>query len=351
MLLPMKTDLPAAAGVAAWNNAAENSHVAWRALEQIPGQAAVEASWRQVAGDAFPAMRAALLERDPGPATRVPCPRSCGCAHVVIRDGPGDLVGVCDCDPWNCDDLPLRAEDTVVWRLSWPHLARGLCRALELEPQAAGFELANTRQIGSWSAGAVPVICAVQTTPGACRQVIAELAARLRRPFILLLPTRRLLNANALEVLAHCGAAEFDLESNFLISPAGTLQCRRRPGELFARFNAEPEAMEQETAQQAFALVRQLDQEQPLRPPSVLTTFRLYCMEELSTGAIARKFGCSRATVVARLKTIKDRIGADPSSLRRYSAHLAGLDHALAQPGARRIRPRDLIYDAPEERE
>ena len=77
----------------------------WQALEEVPDGIGVAAEWRRYAGDAWPAFRAVFLETQTERAASYPCPHGCGCAHRVVTHGDGRIVAVCECDPWNCDDI------------------------------------------------------------------------------------------------------------------------------------------------------------------------------------------------------------------------------------------------------
>src|SRR5207253_2230014 len=66
------------------------------------------------------------------------------------------LLAVCTCDPWNCPDLELTPAELVIHELNWPKLARALCLGLGLDFKFTEFSLQQTRQLGSWSADAVP---------------------------------------------------------------------------------------------------------------------------------------------------------------------------------------------------
>jgi hypothetical protein len=300
------------------------------------------------AGEEFSVFRDGFLRWTASEAASYPCPHGCGCAHEIIRHADGSVVGVCVCaDLGGCPDLHLSAEHIVVWELNWSKLARGLCQAFGLESKTASFDLGHTRQVGSWSAEAVPVILTIQSQRDHFLHAVGQLAARLRQKFILLTPTHRWVDAAAKEILAQAGAEVFCLDSHLLLVGKGVLNSRTRPGDLFSAFNPQPkEALGEETARQAFALIQQLDASPAFaKPPSALTVFRLYCMEELSAERIARKLGCSKGTVINRLNLIRQKTGSDPGALRKFSPHLQSLEETLTDPRAARIRRRNLVCE------
>src|SRR5512133_3331893 len=198
----------------------------WAGLE-LGRLADVSAVWRTRLGRQWAAFQAAFLERTRELASHYPCPRDCGCAHEVVSEGDA-FVAVCRCEPWNCDAFALSAEDLAVWRLSWARLGRALCAALGLDPRPGAVDLPRTRQVGSWSAAAVPVLVTIPGGGAPLRGVIADLSARLRRPYILLAPTSRLLDAAGIERLSDAGASSTWNRSWLSVRTAGCGRCGRR---------------------------------------------------------------------------------------------------------------------------
>src|SRR5437016_794604 len=80
---------------------------------------------------------------------------------------------------------------------------RAIGKAFGLQSKTTQFDLLCTAQIGSWSSDTVPVILTIQWNGHELPAVIAELALRLKRPFILLSPTNTHLTAHCQELLAH----------------------------------------------------------------------------------------------------------------------------------------------------
>lgn len=316
----------------------------WPALDTGGGGKRVATAWQARLGALFPAFKTAFLQRAAGLASSYPCPRECGCAHEVIPEGPDEYVAVCRCERWNCDAFAVAPEALALWELSWSRFGRALCAGLGLQTRAAETGLPNTRQIGAWSAAAVPVLLTLPGHPDDLRQVAAELGTRLRRPYLLLAPTSRHLTAVCLELLADAGAGFFDLASHVVFTPSGELQPLKAPGELFSRFTPEPAQTDGEVVERAFALVKALDSERPLAPPSIVTTFSHYCLEGFNVSRIARKFRCSRATVLHRLALIRRRTGTDPNRFRLLSPQVGRTEDSLADPRARNIHRKQAVY-------
>jgi hypothetical protein len=313
----------------------------WRALEATPDLVAVPAVWRQRTGPDFAAACAGFLRPTGRPAQSYPC--DCGCSHDIIRHSAEHIVAICQCDPWTCDDIRLTPEEATLWELSRIRLGRAICRALDIDARESEFDPEGTAQIGAFSARALPVYLTIPRGSEEFQHTVAKLAARLSDGFILLAPTSRYVDGECREFLVKARAGFFDLESNFTLLPSGLLHARRRAGELFAAFTTAGAVIIEETARQAFAIVKALDSEKPQRDASLLTVFRLYCIEGLSAEATAQRCGCSKATILNRLSQMEQRIGTSPASLRTYSAQFQAIEETLSDPRARRIRRQEAL--------
>ena len=100
--------------------------------------------------------------------------------------------------------------------------------------------------------------------------------------------------------------------------------------------DSEP-AVHEDVARSAFALLQKLEMDAPLKAPSVLTVFRLYCVDGFSAERVARKCRCGKATVIRRLQFIEARTGMKPEQFRAVSGHLQQVDDDLNASGAREI--------------
>lgn len=107
--------------------------------------------------------------------------------------------------------------------------------------------------------------------------------------------------------------------------------------------NAEREAASEDVARAAFALLQKLELDAPLKAPSVLRVFRLYCVDGLSADQVARKCRCAKGTVMSRLRFIETVTKTKPEQFRAMSGHLQQLDDDLNASGAREIYRRGLV--------
>jgi hypothetical protein len=323
-------------------NAAEDSF--WSTIETAPGFAAVPAFWQTALGPDHETRRSAFFQRRPALARCYPCLR-CGCEHEVVATGPDAFCAVCLCESWNCPDLSLTTADLELWEVSLGKVARAVGAAFGLRQRFCELGIPGVVQAGVWSADSVPVILAVHGGREQFRHAVALLCARLPRRFILFAPTAAHIDASTAEMLERERSAFFALERCASLTRASTLVPVTPPGELFSAFRpAETRTLDEDAARSAFELVRRLDVSERLKPPTLLTVFRLYCIEQLSAARIARLSGCAKSTVLERLKLLRRKTGADPARLRPLSPHLARVEDALSDSRAKHLHRRTAAY-------
>ncbi|OQC24193.1 MAG: hypothetical protein BWX68_02360 [Verrucomicrobia bacterium ADurb.Bin063] len=315
----------------------------WRCLEDLRGLVAVPAGWRARLGGEFEGVRGAFLRARPGAARSFPCPDGCGCYHEVVHHDDGRIVGVCRCESWNCDDIPLRGEDLVLLELNWPRLGRALAAAFGFEAKEAAFGVPGVMQIGSFGGGGLPIVLSVQHEPDEFRSALMELAVRLREGFVVLAPTGRWFDVRAKELLAGIRAGFFDLESNVALVPGGRLQASKRAGELFVRFLPErAEAADESDAKRVFELFRKLATDKGITKAPLETVFRLTVLEGHSQAKTARLCECAASLISRRVKTIESRCDMSIELLRNYASAILEMEASVKGD-----KPRKKKYGAP----
>jgi len=321
----------------------------WQCLDNIHGLAGVPALWRSWLGGEFATFERAFLERRAEPAKSYPCPRQCGCAHDLVRRADGSFVGVCTCDPWKCDDFVVGRDEAALLELNWPRLVRATCTAFECELRETDLHLPLTRQIGSKFANGVPVVLTIQDERNEFRQAVAGVVAQLGRPFILLGPTSRFLDANSIGLLHGARAEFFDLASHVTLLPGGVLQARKSGGELFARFLPEPEESVREgEASRVFALMKMLDSGAKKAPLD--TVFRLLVVEGRTQEYAARVCKCSEGLVSMRVTEIEKRMKKSITELQGLASHLGEMASTVKKPRSR-SGYREAVADEPGDEE
>jgi hypothetical protein len=307
----------------------------WKAFEEVNGLAAIPAVWRKHLGERYPVVAGAFMRRHEQPATGVFC-KKCYCMHRVVprRDR---YLGICDCE-YQCDDIELTAEDLEVWEVNQQRLGRAVVSALGCDSADVDLRMKGTRQVGAFGAERLPVVLSVVHERAQMRQVALELAARLRSGFALLCPTGQFVDANVQEVLTAARAGFVDLDSHVSLLPSGALEARKTAGELFSGLLRErQEPMGDESARGLFALVKQLDSENPVRKAPIIQVFRLYCVDGLSRAEVARRCGCVESLVTLRLHAIEKKLGRKPSELRLISSQFERIEDSLSDSRAREI--------------
>ncbi len=318
---------------------------AWACLEGIRGLVGVPAEWGRALGDSFGGFRGAFLRERRELARSYPCAVGCGRMREVVGHGDGSFVALCTCEPARGEDFALAREDLVLLELDLGRLGRALCRALGCDARPNDLGVPGARQIGAFSAAAVPVVLSIQDEREGFREAVAGVIAAIGKPFILLAPTSGFVDGAVLGRLKGAGAALFDLESHVVLLPSGKLQAKKNPMELFAAFlpGASGPAPE-EVARQVFAMVKALDTERVVRKAPVLTVFRLYFAEGLSRAEVAKRCGCVASLITDRLKQIERRLGKTRDQLRVISPQFEKIEDSLSDSRARRIYRKVAAY-------
>lgn len=318
----------------------------WTALEDTDGLKHTMPVW--VARSRLPlAVLAGLALRETAERSQsVLCANGCGRLHPVMALDGGRLVSICERDGWR--EIEVGAEEMVLWELDWRKLGLEIARAFDCPSRDADLGVPGARQVAAFGDASVPVVLTIQSSQEGLRSAVGQLVARLQRPFVLLAPTSRFLDGISQGLLANMKAGFFDLESHVSLTAQGKLQARKRGAELLARFlpeETEPVALD--VARQAFRLLEQLDSEQVIKPPSVLTVFRLYCVQEMTAEQVAHKCRCSKGTVINRLRLIRDKSKMEPDELRRFSSQFDKIEDDIRESKAAYVHRKRLIEDSP----
>lgn len=306
----------------------------------------VAAEWANWSGDQFGPLRSAYLRDAQKRAGFIPCPQGCGCEHEVVPRAGGKLAAVCRCEPWNCEDFAVTAEQAALLKLNTAKLGRDIAKAFGCDGASCTALCAGTRQVGSFGGSAVPVVLTIQSERTGFARAVTQLVAQLREQFILLAPTSRFLDGISLGLLKQAKAGFFDLESHLFFLPDGKLQARKSGGELFSPYapkDSEPVAEDQ--ARQLFALVEKLESGRRLKNPSVMEVFRLYCIKGKTTDQIVSGGRYSKGTIVNRLKVIRRATGKDPDELRAFSPYLQRIEETITDSRAAYIHRKALVHD------
>ena len=201
----------------------------WWSLESVPGLAAVSVEWRRVLGSEY-----ALTERFLQAKDRLvrSYPRWDGSNRLeslkVVEHGPNDFVGVC---PATGDVVPLDREALIVYEINLPFLCKAVAKACGLSLAIEQLDGAHwQQQLGHFSHHSglvIPFYLAISEDSDGVHQVVNTLVARNDRPFVLLLPTRRLLRASTEGALHHNRGCCLYLNAFLALDDTGEFVCRR----------------------------------------------------------------------------------------------------------------------------
>jgi hypothetical protein len=346
----------------------------WNSLEALSTQAALLTEWERELGDDFAASRM-FLQPTQQQAESYPCshPISCGCRHRVIFESPDDVSAVCDCAEGGCEPFFLGACNLIIHALDKIKLAAAIRQAFQLdEIQSGGFQEVRSCLVGGWGVRRSRVFFYVPISESGLLKEIDRLCAAMPDPFVLLTLTSLFCTPMVQRALRRQGAAQIALADVVKLTAPGVLEliptakiavdaffgdfgkqvAQGKPLQLaIARVEAkldaiaksrnqtrtDDESLPEEVARQAVAMVKQLDTTNRLKKPSILTVFRLYCINEMSATEIAAQCGCSKASIMKRLKILSLKTGTPAARLRRYSAQFERMEAEMGDWRAKRI--------------
>ena len=303
-------------------NCQPSAHSPWPCLEALPGLIALPRVWRARLGAAHERMQALILQESPNLAQLLPCPRGCGLAHDIVSRPDGSLMATCCGDPSQPQEIPLTLADITPMEVSWSKLRRVLCEALGLHDKPAALAPPNTIQIGAWPADGMPAILTIQVCRATFRHVVAELAARLQGPFILLAPTSDHFDAPCQELLAHARAGFFPLETTVLLGENGRLRPVKPPGELFAQFTPSRKETDESEAARVFRLFGELlgMGTDLVAPPA--RVFDLMVFKKITKAETALECRCVASLITKRVALIEKQFAMPIERLRAFASDL-----------------------------
>ena len=214
----------------------------WKALEAIPGCAAVMAEWwMRLGADQEPAQ--CFLRPNGKLASWYPCiiPQGCGCGHDVVIHAPDDIVAVCHCER-GCETFALKRSEIVVYELDRVVLEAALVDAFGLFTETdSKTDLRGTTRLGVYSPYAgfrFPVFLTIRLERNEFDSVVDGLLSRIDKPFILLAPTRDLCTARTEQRLVGRQSTFVPLSEHVIIGDKGKLQLLYPLNEILSRFRA-----------------------------------------------------------------------------------------------------------------
>ncbi|MGA2557208.1 MAG: LysR family transcriptional regulator [Verrucomicrobiota bacterium] len=231
-------------------------------------------------------------------------------------------------------------DEAALLELNWPRLGRAIGKAFECDYRETGLHLPLTRQIGSKFANAVPVVLTIQDERDDFRQVVAGVLAQLGRPFILLGPTSRFLDANSIGLLHGARAEFFDLASHVTLLPGGVLQARKNGGELFARFLPErQDELRQSEAVRIFAILQKLKSKASGTKAPLCDVFVFTVLEGLSQRVAAERCGCSVGQLSKRVGELEREFGLPLERLKAFASPILEMQSSVKGQRQRGRKP------------
>lgn len=200
----------------------------WSLCEELPGLVAVKSEWQAGSGKDLPGAFGLLRPRQQR-ADAVPCRAKppCGCYHEVMDCGDGALEAVCRCQFHTCETFSVTPEELVAYELDFRRLCDALSSVLGLAAVNRPLVgLHRTYQVGDYypyEGYRFPAYLTIQHEATRLERIIYRLCSTSRTPFILLLPTRALLDEGCEHAIRDHGSVCFALTDTARIGADGSL--------------------------------------------------------------------------------------------------------------------------------
>jgi hypothetical protein len=160
----------------------------WTALDGMSTGVALMVDWAFIFGSAVDVILP-YLEVTGERTESFPCPAEtpCGCWHTIGETARGEWIASCSCD-WNCGTYELAPGDILFHGINRERFGDAIRRALGFaEAAKAPYVSAGLREIGTYTAAAVPVYLSLENENGLLRELTKLLGLR-DGPFLLLTP-------------------------------------------------------------------------------------------------------------------------------------------------------------------
>jgi hypothetical protein len=191
----------------------------WRAIEDVSTLAALDAEWRELAGQDYDQMKP-FLQPSREYADSYPNPQG-GLPLRVVEHGPADIVGVC---PDSGETYPLQKKQLLVYHLGAQRLALQIASTLGLA-MAQPVEQNNPRffTLGSLShAGATFAVFLILPHKSSDTLIATStIIGTGQLPFLLLLPSHRFLSGEVAMRLRALGSGVLPLDESLIVAEDG----------------------------------------------------------------------------------------------------------------------------------
>ncbi len=325
----------------------------WPILEDVPAHSAAAAEWKRHLGGSFKAASDAFLQTTKRKASSVRCPHTDVCAHQIKARGNG-FVGKCkDDDGPGCDDITLTADEAEVLEVNLKRLGAAMAGALKCPAKDEQLGLDRTRQIASLGSAPLPILLTVQHDADGFSNVVARLAARWPKGFILLAPTSRFCTATATEMLDRAKAGFFDMETHVELLENGRLHAPKTGAELFAAYLPEMKDIVSESDKAlVFRLFSELLGMGTTLKASPARVFDLMVFKKMTKAETAMECDCAASLITKRVAMIEghfrmpiENLCAFADDLKERQSTVKGDRYARKKQGAAAEEPQQYKDD------
>jgi hypothetical protein len=210
----------------------------WRMLEDLPGQKAPLAVWRNRLGDwpLFDQIQRRFLLVTGQRAASLECPTPCcpPCPRRVVEYAPDDIEAVCP--EQETPSIKIADKDLLFYGLKQSAIMKAVCDAIGIEhkpSEPAGCHL--LWRIGDFipPLGGVPVYVSMSEGPNELDGTVKYLCLLHSDPIVLMTPTRRWLSATSEQMLEQRKSVFMAMEEELIFAENGNLKTSNPKGYLF----------------------------------------------------------------------------------------------------------------------
>lgn len=213
----------------------------WRVLEEMPGQKAPLAVWRNRLGywPQFDQLQHKYLLITGQRAASIECPTLCwhACPRHIVEYTPSDIEALCP--EQEAPPIRIADKDLLVYGLKQSAIMKAVCDAIGI--QYKPFQTASCHS--SWRIGdfiplpgaSVPVYMSIQKGFDELDRVVKYLCLLHSDPIVLMAPTRRMLSADTEQILEQHKSVFMAMEEALVFTETWNLQISCPKGFLFRK--------------------------------------------------------------------------------------------------------------------
>lgn len=164
----------------------------WPTLEQLPSLEAVLVEWQDTLSKDFSNAESFLIPTNRH-SREYPCTNKlpCDCHHEIIKHPSGRIVAACRCDIGECETIPIRSKDSIIYALDSKKFFDAIDEALNFTDNrtVSAAQSKNRWRVGTHRETSSTIYFLAESTDEGFLRELGELIIAEPTPFILLAPS------------------------------------------------------------------------------------------------------------------------------------------------------------------